>query len=86
MWAAAPVLSVFKALGYRLKLSRSHMSFTYPYVMDGLLGFMLGGLSERYCAERLLEMSGMIVEFHCDDIGHKLESLIMAQNERWRHA
>ena len=86
MWAAAPVLSVFKALGYRLKLSRSHMSFTYPYVMDDLSGFWLGGLSERYCAERLLEMSGMIVEFHCDDIGHKLESLIMAQNERWRHA
>ena len=27
-----------------------------------------------------------IVEFHCDAVGHKLESLIMAQNERWRHA
>ena len=46
----------------------------------------LVGLPERYCAERLLEMSGFIVEFHCDELGHKLESLIMAQNERWRHA
>ena len=42
------------------------MSFTYPYVMDGLSGFMLDELSERYCAERLLEMSWLIVEFHCD--------------------
>ena len=78
--------NVFKALVIRLKLSRSHMSFTYPYVMDVSFGFLLGGASERYCAERLLEMRGLIVEFHCDLIGHKLESLIMAQNERWRHA
>ena len=42
--------------------------------------------SEDNVQERLLEMRGLIVEFHCDLIGHKLESLIMAQNERWRHA
>jgi hypothetical protein len=41
---------------------------------------------EENVQERLLEMRGSIVEFHCDLIGHKLESLIMAQNERWRHA
>ena len=75
----------FQGVVHSVKLCRSYMSFTYPYVMDGSFGFWLDGLSERYCAERLLEMSGMIVEFHCDDIGHKLESLIMAQNERWRH-
>lgn len=33
------VSGVLKALDNRLKLSRSHMSFTYPYVMDGLCGF-----------------------------------------------
>ena len=43
-------------------------------------------IRKNYCAERLLEMSGLIVEFHCDLVVHKLESLIMAQNERWRHA
>ena len=42
--------------------------------------------SEENVQERLLEMRGSIVEFYCDLIGHKLESLIMAQNERWRHA
>ena len=36
--------------------------------------------------ERLLEMSGFVREFHLGRIVHKLESLIMAQNERWRHA
>ena len=36
--------------------------------------------------ERLLEMSGLIRAFHLDLAVHKLESLIMAQNERWRHA
>ena len=65
-------------------------SFSYVLhvsIRNGRLVWLwLDRLSERYCAERLLEMSGMIVEFHCDDIGHKLESLIMAQNERWRHA
>ena len=35
------VSGVLKALDNRLKLSRSHMSFTYPYVMDGLCGFRI---------------------------------------------
>ena len=33
------VSSVIEAFGNRLKPSRSHMSFTYPYVMDGCYGF-----------------------------------------------
>ena len=43
-------------------------------------------IRKNYCAERLLEMSGLIRAFHLDLVVHKLESLIMAQNERWRHA
>ena len=66
------VTSGFKALTDCSKLSCSYMSFTYPYV--------------RICAEQLLEMSGFVVEFHRVVVVHKLESLIMAQNERWRHA
>jgi hypothetical protein len=40
-----------------------------------------------YVQERLLEMSGSWVDYSSaleSDI--KLESLILAQNERWRHA
>ena len=33
------VSGVIEASVDRLKLSRSHMSFTYPYVMDGCYGF-----------------------------------------------
>ncbi len=65
--------NVFKALVTRLKLSRSYIVLHVS-------------IRKNYCAERLLEMSGLIVEFHCDLVVHKLESLIMAQNERWRHA
>ena len=49
-----------------------YMSFTYPYV--------------KLCAERLLEIGLSDGLFHPLDRLHKLESLIMAQNERWRHA
>ena len=74
----------FQGVVHSVKLCRSYMSFTYPYVM-GAMRFVLIA-SEENVQERLLEMRGSIVEFHCDLIGHKLESLIMAQNERWRHA
>ena len=36
--------------------------------------------------ERLLEIAGASLEFHRGYVGHQLESLILAQNERWRHA
>ena len=74
----------FQGVVHSVKLCRSYMSFTYPYVM-GVVEFC-SATSEDNVQERLLEMRGLIVEFHCDLIGHKLESLIMAQNERWRHA
>lgn len=73
MWAAAPVSGGFKASEDRLKLSCSYMSLHVS-------------IRNRFCAERLLEMSGFGGAFHLANIVHKLESLIMAQNERWRHA
>jgi hypothetical protein len=36
--------------------------------------------------ERLLEIAVLPLEFHWGFGGHQLESLILAQNERWRHA
>ena len=36
--------------------------------------------------ERLLEIAVHCLEFHRALNGHQLESLILAQNERWRHA
>ena len=87
MWAAAPGLAASrcKVLGKKAK----------PF--HGLSnGVRLGGcpnmslhvsIRERiFVQERLLEMSGSIRAFHLDLVVHKLESLIMAQNERWRHA
>ena len=72
MWAAACGFWRLQGVGYSFKAKLLYMSFTYPYV--------------KLCAERLLEMSGLIRAFHLDLVIHKLESLIMAQNERWRHA
>ena len=36
--------------------------------------------------ERLLKMLVLALDFPGAGIGHQLESLILAQNERWRHA
>lgn len=44
-------------------------------------------IRNRFCAERLLEMPAMTLVFSTGAVvEHELESLIMAQNERWRHA
>ena len=44
-------------------------------------------IRNRFCAERLLEMSVFSWGIPPGDgMVHELESLIMAQNERWRHA
>jgi hypothetical protein len=51
-----------------------------------LLHVLHVSIRNRFCAERLLEMSGWARAFHLGLVVHKLESLIMAQNERWRHA
>ena len=71
MWAAAPVSGGLWALGYRLKLSRSIGPDMHYHV---------------YCAGTAPRDAGILLEFHGVVIGHKLESLILAQNERWRHA
>jgi hypothetical protein len=40
-----------------------------------------------FVQERLLEMLFWLWRIpRCDQGGHELESLILAQNERWRHA
>ena len=76
----------FQGVGNSVK-AKSFSYVLHVSIRNGIsIGLWPGRDPERYCAERLLEMRGSIVEFHCDLIGHKLESLIMAQNERWRHA
>ena len=74
MWAAAPVTGEFKALEDRLKLSRSmsrYISTVYVKCRNGSL-------------KPALIAFGFSLEGAW--VGHKLESLILAQNERWRHA
>ena len=72
MWAAAPG----PAFSRRWVLG-SNKPFLYVLHVS---------IRKENVQERLLEMSGLIGEFHFDFAVHKLESLIMAQNERWRHA
>jgi hypothetical protein len=41
----------------------------------------------KLCAGTAPRDAGLVIGFSPDDlVGHKLESLILAQNERWRHA
>ena len=89
MWAAAPVSGEFKAPEDWLKLSRSnefvhggfscrervHMS---RYISTVYVKCRNGSLKPAFAAYGFSPM-GM-------EVGHKLESLILAQNERWRHA
>ena len=73
MWAAAPVTGEFKALEDRLKLSRSmsrYISTVYVKCRNGSL--KAGPIAPGFPSGHW--------------VGHKLESLILAQNERWRHA
>jgi hypothetical protein len=88
MWAAAPVTSEFKALADRLKLCRS-MGQSYEACFSGRL-YMSRYISISICdvQERLLEVGPgwSRVRPRAPAAGHKLESLILAQNERWRHA
>ena len=74
MWAAAPVTGEFKALEDRLKLSRSMSRYISTVICD--------------VQERLLEAgpAGLWVFPGAAMVGRQLESLILAQNERWRHA
>ncbi len=74
MWAAAPVTEEFKASEDRIKLSRSMFRYISTVICD--------------VQERLLEAGpgGSLFSQRAPEVGHKLESLILAQNERWRHA
>jgi hypothetical protein len=60
-------------VGYSVKAKPVHVSYY---------------ISTRICdvQEQAPENAGSVRAFHLDRVGHKLESLIMAQNERWRHA
>jgi hypothetical protein len=72
MWAAAPVHAGFQAVCDRLKLA-------VPICLNMQIPF-------EYCAGTAPGNAVIVVGFHCEDDGHQLESLILAQNERWRHA
>ena len=70
MWAAAPGLAGFQGCGYSVKVKSFH-------VLDALC---------KYVQERLLEIAVLVSVFPGVRMVHQLESLILAQNERWRHA
>ena len=70
MWAAAPVFDGLWA---------SNVGQTKP--------FQCPNMHTMYIVqERLPEMPASSWVFPRVVVGHKLESLILAQNERWRHA
>ena len=89
MWAAAPVTGEFKAPEDRLKLSRSiefmHVGFSWREWLN-----MSRYISTVYvkCRNGSLKPASIACGFSPvgTEVGHKLESLILAQNERWRHA
>ena len=70
MWAAAAVCAIFEVVWVVLKLSRSMSYFALCIFVQ----------------ERLLEGCFWCLFFGCWRWLHQLESLILAQNERWRHA
>ncbi len=71
MWAAAPGPTVFR----RRVLGKNRPFLTCPTH------------HVRFVQEWLLEMSGSWVAYSAAlGLDIKLESLILAQNERWRHA
>jgi hypothetical protein len=75
MWAAAPVTEEFKASEDRKAKSFQMSRYISTVICD--------------VQERLLETgrAGLCVFPHgAAMVGHQLESLILAQNERWRHA
>ena len=86
MWAAAPVTGEFKAPEDRLKLSRSTGYSSRLASMGDPMSYYISTVNV-IVQERLLEAGlGCSVFRGVPMVGHKLESLILAQNERWRHA
>ena len=88
MWAAAPVTGGFKASEDRLKPSRS-MGQSYEACFSGR-PYMSRYISTVYVKCRNGSLKPALIAFGFSLggawVGHKLESLILAQNERWRHA
>jgi hypothetical protein len=89
MWAAAPVSGEFKAPEDRLKLSRSIEFMRCGFSCSEWLN-MSRYISTVYvkCRNGSLKPASGVAGFSPGgiEVGHKLESLILAQNERWRHA
>ncbi len=73
MWAAACGFWRPQGVGYSFKARSFCMSFTYPYVKN----YVQSGSLRLWCWRGHSSLAGIM---------NKLESLIMAQNERWRHA
>jgi hypothetical protein len=86
MWAAAPVCGGFQASYDRLNLGRSLLE---PIELAWWVVYMSQYISTSLyiVQEWLLEMSGFCWPYSgWQESDIKLESLILAQNERWRHA
>ena len=87
MWAAAPVTGEFKAPEDRLKLSRSLGPRQSIALMGGSMSRYISTVYVK-CRNGSLKPALIAFGFSLEGawVGHKLESLILAQNERWRHA
>ena len=86
MWAAAPVCGGFQASCDRLNLGRSLLEL---FGLARRVVYMSQYISTSLyiVQEWLLEMSGFCWAYSAwQGLDIKLESLILAQNERWRHA
>jgi hypothetical protein len=86
MWAAAPVCGGFQASCDRLNLGRSLLEL---FELARRVVYMSQYISTSLyiVQEWLLKMSGFCWPYSgWQESDIKLESLILAQNERWRHA
>ena len=75
MWATAPAPGA-SGLGVAVLV----VTFTCPYVTIRL------DMCRVMIPELILRQVADLYGSSCCEIGPKLESLILAQNERWRHA
>lgn len=66
--------------GFRARGGSIVVTFTCPYVTIRL------DMCRVMTPELILRQEAGLYGSSCCEIGPKLESLILAQNERWRHA
>ena len=86
MWAAAPVTSSLWVLADRIKLSRSLTGARRVRSMETRMS-SYANTSLYICAGTAPRDAGLVLEYSLGfQVAHQLESLILAQNERWRHA